>query len=73
MKLFEKKYIFLEESGFEPEAFRMRSEHSTTELHPHFLPYTSKISVKIKNIFVLLLQWIFHGTILEHIFNEKSH
>ena len=33
-KLFEKE--FLEESGFEPEAFRMRSEHSTTELHPHF-------------------------------------
>ena len=34
MKIIWKK--FLEESGFEPEAFRMRSEHSTTELHPHF-------------------------------------
>ena len=37
MKIILKK--FLEESGFEPEAFRMRSEHSTTELHPHFFCY----------------------------------
>lgn len=26
---------YLETPGIEPEAFHMRSEHSTTELHPH--------------------------------------
>ena len=42
------KKKFLEESGFEPEAFRMRSEHSTTELHPHLLLLILKIPIAIK-------------------------
>lgn len=29
-----KKKIHLEELGFEPRTFSMRSRHSTTELHP---------------------------------------
>ena len=31
-----KKY-FVEELGFEPRTFRMRSGHSTTELHPRLI------------------------------------
>ena len=31
----QKPKVFMEMSGIEPEAFRMRNRRSTTELHPH--------------------------------------
>ena len=34
LKIKKKKKIHLEELGFEPRTFSMRSRHSTTELHP---------------------------------------
>ena len=37
----------VEVSGFEPETFRMRSGHSTTELHPRLL--TVVISILVSN------------------------
>ena len=38
-----KKGKLLEMPGFEPGAFRMRSGHSTTELHPHRIRNCSKM------------------------------
>ena len=34
-EMVKKIFLIMEESGIEPETFRMRSGRSTTELHPH--------------------------------------
>ena len=36
-EMVKKIFLIMEESGIEPETFRMRSGRSTTELHPHNL------------------------------------
>lgn len=40
----------LEELGFEPRTFRMRSGHSTTELHPQLIKQLLKIYKECNNL-----------------------
>ena len=45
-EMVKKIFLIMEESGIEPETFRMRSGRSTTELHPHsvtFPPFLAKV------------------------------
>lgn len=40
----------MEELGFEPRTFRMRSGHSTTELHPQLMKQLLKIYKECNNL-----------------------